>query len=152
MHKASLKHASGSLINDIEEAVEQVGWPELPAADSTVYIKPNLTWPFHKPGVTVSPHFLETVLAFACDRYPRVCVCESDKSDRAYKTNDTFSGHNVYEMCDRLGAEPINLTEMPWRYVEEKVGDRKIRLPLPIDRRFRIIRTNHVCACPPHYG
>ncbi|NIV37589.1 MAG: hypothetical protein GWN58_51675, partial [Anaerolineae bacterium] len=46
--------------------LEFVRWQEFVHPDSTVFIKPNLTWPVPRPGVTTSPDFVDALLAALC--------------------------------------------------------------------------------------
>ena len=92
-----------------------------------VAVKPNLTFPRHRPGVTTTPEALERVVRLLLDNGNRVTVVESDGGYGAWTCEQAFHGHGIPEMCRRLGAEAVNLTAAP--RVEIEVEGH--RLPFP---------------------
>jgi len=62
---------------NINESLNFIHWIELIKSDSTVFIKPNFTYPFYKEGITTNPLFLKEILAIikeSCraDHYGRI--------------------------------------------------------------------------------
>lgn len=53
-------------INDIQSDLQNglgfIGWEDQIQRDSVVFVKPNFTYPFHKPGITTTPKLLEVLL------------------------------------------------------------------------------------------
>ena len=105
---------------------------ELPLPENArVAVKPNLTFPRWKEGVTTSPEVLERVVEALVARGNRVYVVESDGGYGAWKCEQAFEGHGIYEMCKRHGAEAVNLTKSEWTSIEVGKGRRRIDLPFP---------------------
>lgn len=49
-----LDRTSDDLTAQMDTALQFIGWQNIVRPDSTMLIKPNLTWPDPKPGVTTS--------------------------------------------------------------------------------------------------
>jgi uncharacterized protein (DUF362 family) len=77
---------------------------------SRVAVKPNLTFPRHRPGVTTTPQVLEQVLRLLLDNSNRVSVVESDGGYGAWSCAEAFEGHGIPQMCRRLGVAAVNLS------------------------------------------
>jgi len=86
--------------------------PELPRG-KRVAVKPNLTFPFHRPGVTTTPEVLRRVVAALVERGNQVFVVESDGGYGAWDCERALRGHGVHEMCAALGATVVNLSQAP---------------------------------------
>jgi len=78
-----------------------------------VAVKPNLTFPFHRPGVTTTPAVLRQVVAALVERGNQVFVVESDGGYGAWDCERALRGHDVHEMCAALGATVVNLSQAP---------------------------------------
>lgn len=115
----------------IREALEWIRWEGIVPKGSRVSIKPNLTFPTHKPGVTTSPDVLRTFLEILKERTGRIAVVETDGGYGSWKVADAFSGHGYDKICNDLGVELINLCEEPSENITVEVRGRKYALPLP---------------------
>ena len=47
---------------DLLKALEFVDWRQKVRKDSTVFIKPNFTFPYYMPGITTTPELLKNLL------------------------------------------------------------------------------------------
>lgn len=97
--------------------------------DSTVFVKPNFTWPVFRPGVVTSPDFLAELLPILKDRASRVLVGESDLP--IFRTSKAFLGLGVDRICQRSGAEMVELSRQGSRIFSTEVQGRRIRIRLP---------------------
>ena len=100
-------------------------WPEA----KRVAIKPNLTYPRHKPGVTTTPEVLERVVVELRKRGNEVWVVESDGGYGAWQCEQAMEGHGIPEMVARHGARFCNLTKSEWVHLDVRRGFRRIKLP-----------------------
>ncbi len=78
-----------------------------------VAVKPNLTFPTPRPGVTTTPEVLRAVVQRLIERSNTVFVVESDGGYGAWDCESALRGHGVHEMCDALGAKAVNLSAAP---------------------------------------
>jgi uncharacterized protein (DUF362 family) len=80
---------------DLLKALEFVDWKQKVSQDSTVFIKPNFTFPYHKPGITTTPELLKNLLEILKDRADKVIVVESDGGNNSFTADDAFKGHDM---------------------------------------------------------
>ncbi len=129
----------------IREALEWIRWEEIVPKGSRVSIKPNLTFPTYKPGVTTSPAVLRALLEILKERTDRLAVVESDGGYGAYKAPEAFSGHGYDRICEELEVELVNLCDEPSEKIVVEVKGRRYALPLP----RRLLRETDVFVTMP---
>jgi uncharacterized protein (DUF362 family) len=119
-----------SLNSEMERALDWLDWRAVIEPGARVAIKPNLTYPIHKPGVTTSPAVLEALVRTLSIRTRHITVVESDGGCAAWTTEEAFRGHGILEMCRRYGARAINLTNYPRERVESEIAGRGVEVEL----------------------
>ncbi len=131
MHKVWISKIDSDLDREIESALEWLDWRSVIASNARVSIKPNLTYPIHKPGVTTSPPVLEGLLRALSSRTQRINVVESDGGSYSWPAEEAFRGHGIPEMCRRYGARAVNLTNHSRENMETEIAGRAISVELP---------------------
>ena len=63
--------------------------------NSSVFIKPNLTWISHLPGITTSTAFISALVEVLRDRTRDITIGESDGGYNSFKVADAFGGHGL---------------------------------------------------------
>ncbi|MDP2689113.1 MAG: hypothetical protein Q8P48_03260, partial [Deltaproteobacteria bacterium] len=63
MKKFFVNKIENDLYQQVEAGLDWAGWESLVEKDSRVFIKPNFTFPFFKPGVTTSPDVIDAVVS-----------------------------------------------------------------------------------------
>jgi uncharacterized protein (DUF362 family) len=96
-----------------------------------VAVKPNLTFPQHRPGVTTTPEALRKVVAALVERSNTVFVVESDGGYGAWDCERALRGHGVYEMCAELGATAVNLSAAPRTALTVRRKGGLLEVPFP---------------------
>lgn len=130
-HRGYVGKTSGDLAKDVRAAMEAVRWTERVEAGSTVFVKPNLTFYEHRPGVTTTPEVLRELLIILKGRAGRVIVGESDGGNHSFTADQAFMGHGMPQMCSELGVELVNLSRLPSQDVEENIQGIKVKVQLP---------------------
>ena len=120
-----------NLHNDIVNSLEFIKWKDIISNDSTVFIKPNFTYPFYKEGITTNPLVLKEILAVLKDRAGRVIVGESNGGNHSFTADRAFKGHGMHEICKETGAEFVNLSTLHARYVEGPIQGKKVKVQVP---------------------
>jgi uncharacterized protein (DUF362 family) len=115
----------------VEDALAALGGDATIRRGERVFLKPNLTYPTHRPGVTTSPQFLRAVLQCLSDLGARVTVGEGDGGYGAWPADVAFDGHGLRAICRESGADLVNLSSLPACEVELRVRGRPYRLALP---------------------
>lgn len=128
---ASLDFNRNTIEDDVKSIIRQQGWTEHIKSDSAVFVKPNFTLPFFKPGVTTHRIVLEAVLGALKDRASAVYVGESDGGYGSYTADYALLNHNVPEMCARTGAVLVNLSKSERITVRERINGRDTEVVLP---------------------
>ena len=119
------------LNEDIKKSLEFIKWKDKVKSDSTVFVKPNFTYPYYKEGVTTSPDLIRSFLEILKDRADTVILGESDGGNHSFTADDAFKGHNMHEICKETGVDLINLSKLPSRKVEDKIQGKNVSVELP---------------------
>jgi uncharacterized protein (DUF362 family) len=82
-----------------------------------VFIKPNLTYPFYKKGITTSPEFIEAVVQLLAESTRNITIVESDGGSYAWPAERAMAGHNIPEICKKYSVRMLNLTKRPQRSI-----------------------------------
>jgi uncharacterized protein (DUF362 family) len=130
-YRASITKIS-NLHDDIVNSLEFIKWKDSLRSDSTVFIKPNFTYPFYMEGITTNPKVLKEILAIVKDRAGRVIVGESNGGNHSFTADQAFKGHGMQEICKDTGAELVNLSKLPSRYIEDTVVGKKVKVQVPV--------------------
>lgn len=119
------------LKEDISKSLEFIEWSKHFSNNSTVFIKPNFTYPFYKEGITTNPEVLRILLGLLKDKVGRVIVGESDGGNHSFTADRAFKGHGMPEICRETGAELVNLSSIPAETVEGTVQGKNVKVQLP---------------------
>lgn len=119
------------LKEDIKKSLEFIKWKNEVKKDSTVFIKPNFTYPYYKEGITTSPELIKYLLEILKDRADNVILGESNGGNHSFTANDSFEGHQMPEICRDVGVELVNLSNLPSRFLEEEIVGKKVKVQLP---------------------
>jgi uncharacterized protein (DUF362 family) len=103
-----------------------------------VFVKPNLTWKVHEPGITTSPRFLELLVETLVERGCRVTIGESDGGNNLFTAEEAFHGHRLYELQARYSFKLLNLTRQERRKVRVDT-DCEVEFPAPLLDDFDMI-------------
>ncbi|MEA3335602.1 MAG: DUF362 domain-containing protein [Chloroflexota bacterium] len=126
MHKIFVDRIGDDLASQMHDALAFIDWENTVRPDSTVLIKPNLTWPEPKPGVTTSPAFLDALLSVLTSRATKIYVGESDGG--TFPAEEAFVRNGLADVCKRYGVPFVNLTKKPARMIEDRVAGRRIQI------------------------
>ncbi len=119
------------LKKDILKSLDFIKWKTNVKSDSTVFIKPNFTYPYFKKGITTSPDFLKCFMEILKDRADNVILGESNGGNHSFTADDSFKGHDMSKICSDAGVELVNLSDLPYRKIEEKILNKNVSVTLP---------------------
>jgi uncharacterized protein (DUF362 family) len=74
---------------------------------------------------------LKEILGIIKDRAGRVIVGESDGGNRTFSADEAFKGHGMPEICKETGAELVNLSTLPSRYIEDSIQGKRVKVQVP---------------------
>lgn len=122
---------TSDLPSAVREALSAIGVTRDLSPSTRVAIKPNLTYPYYKPGVTTAPAVLEAIIQAVKDYTNRIAVVETDGGYGAWAASEAFAGHDLPRMRLRYGIDVVNLCEEPAEDITFSSGGRTHRVPLP---------------------
>jgi uncharacterized protein (DUF362 family) len=127
----ALVKIDGDIMRSIATAMEQSGILARIGKNTRVAIKPNLTYPYYKPGVTTSPAVMEAVVQILSERTSRLAIVETDGGYGAWSAVEAFEGHGVYTLRERFGCQVVNLCEEQSEPITfaARGGTRQVLLP-----------------------
>jgi uncharacterized protein (DUF362 family) len=114
-------------------------------SQTRVVLKPNLTYPWHKEGVTTSPAFLRATLAVLREVTPHLAIVESDGGYGAWSADEAFRGHGIFDMAKEVGAEVVNLCNEERELLPVRSGLTVRQIPVP----SRLLRNTDVFITMP---
>lgn len=113
------------------KAFEWSGIREGTREADAIFVKPNLTFPVYREGVTTSKAVIEAVLQVLSDYGKKVYIGESDGGYGSFHIEDAFRNFGLPDICRRTGAELVNLSSVERVEVPFTAGRREVRIALP---------------------
>lgn len=107
-----------------------------------VFLKPNLTYPTSKPGVTTRVEFIETVAKHFLGKGCRVTIGEGPGGYNGFRMKDAFEAHGLAAAARRLGVPLVEVSD--WEVESVSVESRRgkmiaVPIPKPLLHDFRAI-------------
>ena len=107
------KFESNTLQRIVQQALDWINWETVVRPGDRVFIKADLTWSSHMPGVTTSPEFIKAIVEVIRPLAGKVIVGESDGGYHSFDAEEAFESHDLYELADRHGVQVVNLIDLP---------------------------------------
>ena len=130
-HRAYLSKVGVNLELTVLAGLEFIGWDNCINKNSKVFIKPNLTFPRYKPGISTTPELLKHLLKLLRSKADKVILGESDGGNNSFTADEAFDGHDMRQICEEAGVELVNLSKLPSEIIEDKIAGKKVRVRLP---------------------
>src|SRR5688500_1955099 len=116
----------------VREGLELVGFFQNVAPGSTVFLKPNLTYPTYRPGVMTSFECLKAVTESLTGRGYQVIIGEADSGGyNRFSMDEVFAKMGINDLAEQTGARVVNISFTDPEIVRMRVGWRELRIPLP---------------------
>jgi uncharacterized protein (DUF362 family) len=131
MFKVFISKVKMTYEEELQQALAYIEWKKLVPSGARVFLKPNLTYPTPKPGVTTTPELIEAAIKIFSGRTSNLIVGESDGGYRGWPAEMSFHSHGLPEVCRRYGARLVNLSRLPHTMVEIKFREEIKKLNLP---------------------
>lgn len=131
MARVFISKIDGELEKKILESLEWLDWERIIQQSSKVFIKPNFTFPNYKPGVTTSPVFLEALIKVLKTRCDNITIGETDGGYYAWKAEEAFLNHNLYEIKEKYDINVMNLYDSDTKYIQMRINSKIYNIPLP---------------------
>jgi uncharacterized protein (DUF362 family) len=96
-----------------------------------VFIKPNLTYPKFKPGVTTTPQLLTALIRVLKDHGCRITVGESNGGYNSHEVKDVYHDFGLYKLEKEYGIRVVNLSELPYGYIKIRKFGKDFNVEFP---------------------
>jgi uncharacterized protein (DUF362 family) len=128
----SVRRQGSNLSAAVSMVLEEVSAPQ---RGDTVFVKPNFTYPYEKPGVTTTRAFLVALVEGLKDRgVDRICIGEGEGGYNAFSMDETFQAFELDNLAARYGITYANVNRWPSKdlIVEHHGRTYNVRFPAPI--------------------
>ena len=133
----AIRRQSGDLEADIRTVLSDLGY--LKCRPDRVFLKPNFTYPFFKPGVTTTRELIEALIRVLKESgCSRITIGEGDGGYNAFSMEETFRNYRLEELTSRYGIEVVNVSKWPSLTldIEARRGRFAVNIPRPIYEEF----------------
>lgn len=127
-----LRSSQRNLNEAVGSALEESGILSRISRTTRVAIKPNLTYPYYRRGVTTSPDVIRETVQILSNYTDSIAIVESDGGYGAWTATEAYAGHGLYRLRDEFGVEVINLCDEEREFITFESRGRAYKLPLPI--------------------
>lgn len=116
---------------EILKGLEFIGWENIIQKNTRVFVKPNLTFPRYREGITTTPALVRGLLELLRSRADKVILGESDGGNHSFTTDEALDGHDMPRICRETGVELVNLSKLPSEIVAEEIQGKRVKVRLP---------------------
>jgi uncharacterized protein (DUF362 family) len=96
-----------------------------------VFIKPNFTFPFFKPGVTTPPDLIRSLVEILVERTDHITIGEGGPSLDVFDIRDSFDDHGLYDLKDKFGINITDLRDEKVVYLQFGRNKASRKVPIP---------------------
>ena len=129
--RVTVANTERGLAHAVQSTMVDSGLLDRVSTETRVALKPNLTYPFHRPGVTTSPAVIREVVRVLREHTSHIAVVETDGGYGAWQATEAFKAHGIYELQDQYGIDVVNLNDESRELIRFRSGRLTCQLPLP---------------------
>ncbi len=115
----------------LEAALRHAGILDSLSPTSRIALKPNLTYPFHKPGITTSPEMIRETVRLLREFTRHIAIVESDGGYGVWSAESSFQGHGLTDLRNEFDVELVNLSREPHDPLTFLHAHKLFQVPLP---------------------
>ena len=130
-YRCYIDKVADRLDQQLEQTLQWIDQDDILSSGKTIFLKPNLTFPRFKAGVTTTPRLLKALIRVLKDRKCNVIVGESDGGYNSYEVRDVFHDYDLYDLKKKYGIEVVNLSKQPYEYLTVRKFGREFKIEMP---------------------
>lgn len=116
----------------VQAGLDECGFFKRVPPGTSVFLKPNLTFPTYRPGVMTSYECLKAVTETLVNHGYSVIIGEADSGGyNRFSIDEVFKGMGIDELAKETGAKLVNLSFTKPEWLEVRAGWRRLRVPVP---------------------
>ena len=101
-------------------------------ASERVCIKPNLTFPYFRPGVMTNPEAIEAVVVYLKNFTDKITICESDTGGyNRFSMDEVFKRTGISDFAHRYGVRVVNVSNERPHPIKFRYRLKNFSVPLP---------------------
>jgi uncharacterized protein (DUF362 family) len=130
--KIYLEHLDNDYLEPLQNGLSFIDLPRKVRHGDTVFIKPNLTYPYYKKGVTTSLECIEKLVLALKDYSLNIIIGEADSGGyNRFSMDEVYEKTGLRSFAKKYGAELVNLSYLPSRNIIFNHKGREVAVPLP---------------------
>jgi uncharacterized protein (DUF362 family) len=130
--KIFLKHIKGDYFEQIVEGFSYIDIDNKIEYGDTVFIKPNLTYPYYKKGVMTSPDCVEQIVIALKNYTKNIYIGESDGGGyNRFSMNEVYEKTGLSEIAKKHNVRLVNLSQLDSRNIHFNYRKMEFSIPLP---------------------
>ncbi len=136
-HRFAIRRIGGNVRDAVAGVLADSGFAARPG--DAVFLKPNFTYPFFKPGVTTTREVIVATVECLRDLgCRRIVLGEGDGGYKSFSMDETFRSYDLDALTRSHGLEVANVSRWPSLPIEvaARRGHFTVRIPRPIFEEF----------------
>ncbi len=130
--KIFIEHLDNNYLAQIQEGLSYIDIASKVKLGDTVFIKPNLTFPYYKEGVMTSPECVEQLVVALKDYSNRIIIGEADGGGyNRFSMDEVFEKTGIRSIAKKHDVKIENLSKLPARDIHFEYRGRQFAVPLP---------------------
>ncbi len=130
--KIFLAKLSENYLEPVEAGLRGVGFFDTVQSGSTVFLKPNFTFPTYRPGVMTSFACVKAVTECLIGKGYKVIIGEAESGGyNPFSMDAVFEQMGMNELAKQTGARLVNISYTEPEIIKIRVGPRKLSIPMP---------------------
>ncbi|MDA1276431.1 MAG: DUF362 domain-containing protein [Verrucomicrobia bacterium] len=127
-----LERLEDSYATVVESGLEWTSFFRNVPSGSTVFLKPNLTFPTYHPGVMTSFECLKAVTGVLVEKGYKVIIGEADSGGyNRFSIDEVFRKMGIQQLAKEAGARIVNISFTEAEIIRIRKGFRRLSIPLP---------------------
>jgi uncharacterized protein (DUF362 family) len=122
----------GRYLDIIHDGLVYIGFNQAVSRESSIFIKPNLTFPIYRPGVMTSLEAIEATIISIKDYTPHIYIGDSDSGGyNRFSMGDVFQKIGLFDLTKKYNVEVVNLSKLEQKMIHFRYKNRNFNLNLP---------------------
>lgn len=130
--KVFIEKLTSDYLQHIQEGLSYLDIASKVKPGDSIFIKPNLTFPYYKEGVTTTPECIEQLVIALKDYSSNITIGEADGGGyNRFSMESVFEGMQIHAIAKRHNVKLVNLSKLPAENIHVEYYGREYAIPLP---------------------
>ncbi len=131
--KIFLEHIDNTYLSQIQDGLSYIDFSSMIKPGDTIFVKPNLTFPYYKKGVMTSPRCIEQLIIALKGYSDNIIIGEADGGGyNKFSMDEVFSKTGLRSIAKKHNIRLVNLSKLPSRNINFQYKRRKFAVPIPL--------------------